>query len=114
MLIQTSISHANPYDKLLADIRAIIREEVSGLRQPEQRTLPGIDFSDYVSFKTAAEELGIASQTLWSHKTRIGYTKQFGQIFFKRQDLLRYLDEGRPVPESRIKFTKYTRRKSGG
>lgn len=45
---------------LLAYIRAIIREEVSGLRQPEQRTLPGIDFSDYISLKTAAEELGIA------------------------------------------------------
>lgn len=117
-LIQLSINAntmalSDPYEMLLADIRSIIREEVSGLKQPEEKILPGIDFSEYILLKTAAEQLGISSQTLWNHKSRIGYSKQFGQILFKKEDLRKYIESGRPVPESRIKFTKYTRRKSG-
>lgn len=102
----------NAYEMLLADIREIVRNEVSGIKRQEPQFFPGIDLAIYISLRKAAEELGIASQTLWTHKARIGYTKQFGQIFFKRQDLVDYMESGRPVAEKKgIMFTKYTRRK---
>lgn len=98
---------------LIADIRAIIREEVSGLKQPEQKILPGVDLAVYISLKTAAEELGVARQTLWNHKALIGCTKRFGQIFFKRQDLMDYMEAGRAVEKKKgIMYTKYTRNRS--
>jgi hypothetical protein len=94
------------YEMQLADIRAIIREEVSCLMQPEQRTLPGVDFSEYILLKTAAEQLGISSQTLWTHKSKIGYSKQFGQILFKKEDLKNYIESGKAPVKSKIMYTR--------
>lgn len=96
----------NPYEMQLADIRAIIREEMSGFKQQEREFYPGIDLTVYISLKTAAEQLGIASQTLWTHKSKIGYSKQFGQIFFKKEDLKNYIESGKEPVKSKIMFTR--------
>ena len=104
----------NPVEIIIEELKRALREEADRIIQamnPEPTPgYPGI--AGYITLKKAADELGISSQTLWNHKTRIGYTKQFGQIIFKRQDLLRYLDEGKPVEKKKeIMYTKYTRRK---
>lgn len=100
------MSLPNPYEMQLADIRAIIREEMSGLKHQEREFYPGIDLTVYISLKSAAEQLGIASQTLWTHKSKIGFSKQFGQIFFKKEDLKNYIETGKEPVKSKIMFTR--------
>jgi|GEM_PF-2840351 len=103
----------NPYEQQMSDFRLIIQEEVSRIvsSMPKQeKEFPGIDLTEYVPLKTAAEQLGVATQTLWNHRESIGFTKQFGQIFFKKQDVVDYMESGKPVKKS--KQIMYTRKKA--
>lgn len=104
----------NPVEIIIQEFRDALRQEadriIDALRPEPAPAFPGL--TGYITLKRASEELGVAKQTLSNHKAGIGYTKQFDQIFFRYEDLLRYLEEGRPVEKKKqIIYTKYTRRK---
>lgn len=104
----------NPVEIIIQEFRDALRQEadriIEALRPEAAPAYPGL--AGYITLTRAAEELSVAKQTLWNHRARIGYTKQFGQIFFRYEDLLRYLEEGRPVEKKKeIMYTRYTRRK---
>lgn len=105
----------NPVEIIIQEIRHALREEadriIEALRPEPAPTYPGL--AGYVTLKKASEELGVSDQTLWNHRKKIGCTKQFGQIFFLREAIVRYIESGRQVEEKKeFMYTKYTRRKS--
>lgn len=114
--INTKAKHnntMNPYEQQMSDFRQILREElpqVIASMTPVEKVTPGLDLSEYICLKMAAEQLGVGSQTLWNHREMIGFTKQFGQIFFKRKDLISYMESGKP--QKAIKKIMYTRKKA--
>ena len=49
---------------------------------------------DFLILKDAAEFLGVANQTMYQNVRRIPHYKRFGKLYFKRSDLMKYLEDG--------------------
>jgi len=94
----------NPFETIL--------KELSNLRyaierqQPEQKHVPGVNLDQYISLKNVCEMYGISSQTLCAHKAEIDYVKRFGQIYFLKESLAEYMENGRPVIKALFKSTR--------
>lgn len=101
----------NPFEVIVNEIKMALREEadriIKELRQ--ESAPPGMSFADYIPLKVAAELLAVSPKTLSSWKDAIGHSLRFGKIYFLRQDLLRFMEEG--VPVKKRKGVIYTRRR---
>ena len=49
---------------------------------------------DFLSLKEAAEFLSVAPQTIYQNIKRIPHHKRFGKLYFKRSELVAYLEQG--------------------
>jgi predicted DNA-binding transcriptional regulator AlpA len=50
--------------------------------------------NEFLNAPQAAELLGIAQQTLYQNIRKLPHKKRFGKLFFKRSDLMEYLEAG--------------------
>ncbi|WP_247237756.1 helix-turn-helix domain-containing protein [Telluribacter sp. SYSU D00476] len=49
---------------------------------------------DYVGVKDAASILNVSQQTVYQNIRKIPHVKRFGKLYFKRSELIAYLEEG--------------------
>lgn len=89
----------NPFEVIVDELKKAIQDAADRVVKELQPNpvSSGISFADYVTLQAAAELLAVSTKTLSSWKDVIGYSKRFGKIYFLRQDLLRFMEEGAPV-----------------
>jgi hypothetical protein len=92
-------------NKRMAETELRLVNEISR----EREHIPGVDLDRYISLRKVAEMYEISPQTLGSHKSSIDHIKRFGQIFFVKESLLKFMEAGRPVVE--VKKVMHTRRR---
>lgn len=59
-----------------------------------ERQTPPPPADDFLSLKEAADFLSIAPQTMYQNVKRIPHHKRFGKLYFKRSELVAYLEAG--------------------
>ncbi len=80
-------------------IRPIIAEEIDrqlnefkkAIQPSKEEPIP----QEFLNVSEAAELLGIASQTLYTNIGKIPHLKRHGRLYFKRTELIDYLESGR-------------------
>lgn len=70
-----------------------IEELLLDLKYPSTTPTPA-PADDFLSVKEAAEFLSIAQQTIYQNIKRIPHQKRFGRLYFKRLELIAYLEQG--------------------
>lgn len=84
----------NPFEPInarLNNLEALTLEVLQHLRGTNTSPPPADDF---LSLKEAAEFLHVAPQTIYQNIKRIPNHKRFGKLYFKRSELVAYLEEG--------------------
>lgn len=77
------------------DLRALIRDEVlHALRTNHPKQTPAPQEDNYLTIDEASSFLKIAKQTIYHNLDKIPHIKR-GKLYFKKSDLLRYLEDGR-------------------
>ncbi len=87
-------------------VKPIINEAIEeaitkALSLPPAPTPPPAD--DYLSLKDAADFLSVAPQTMYQNTKRIPHIKRFGKLYFKRSELVAYLEQGATAQKKGIK-----------
>ena len=84
----------NPFEPINARLTNIeaLTLEVLELLSSSSISPPPAD--DYLSLKEAAEFLSVAPQTMYQNIKRIPHQKRFGKLYFKRSELVAYLENG--------------------
>lgn len=84
----------NPFEPInarLNNLEALTLQVLQHLRSNDSTPPPADDF---LSLKEAASFLGIAPQTMYQNVKRIPHHKRFGKLFFRRSELVAYLEDG--------------------
>lgn len=77
--------------------KAIIQlyDKLEGIEQLLlERQTPPPPTDDYLNLKDSAKFCHVAEQTMYQNVKRIKHSKRFGKLYFKRSDLVAYLEEG--------------------
>lgn len=88
----------NPFEVLekeLSDIKEILHKILNSQNEP--KPIAGIDLNKYISLQDVTEMYGLSSQGLYAHMHEIEYVKRFRQIYFLKESLAKYMEEGKPV-----------------
>lgn len=57
-------------------------------------TPDNISSEGFIGVEEAAQFLDIAHQTIYQNIRKIPHTKKFGRLYFKRSELINYLEQG--------------------
>lgn len=84
----------NPFEPInarLNNLEALTLEVLQYLRGANPTPPPADDF---LSLKDAADFLSVAPQTMYQNIKHIPHSKRFGKLYFKRSELVAYLEAG--------------------
>jgi len=96
----------NPFDVII-DRVSEVENRIADILKQTLEYHPSVDLDRYVPLKKAAETLGITTKTLGLHKDEIDHVKRFGQIYFLKESLFNYMEQGREVkPMKKIMRTR--------
>lgn len=69
-------------------------EGIEALLLERQQIAAPSPADDFLTLKDTAEFLSVAPQTIYQNIKRIPHQKRFGKLYFKRSELVAYLEQG--------------------
>jgi len=89
------VNRLNRIEELLLDMKHL----------PPIDSKSSISTTEIIDVKQAALFMGLAVQTVYQHIHKIPHFKRHGKLYFRRSDLIAYLEEGvvRPAKTTRRK-----------
>ncbi|MET7253435.1 helix-turn-helix domain-containing protein [Dyadobacter fermentans] len=94
-----SINFSELIDALTDRFREIVKQELKNLYSDEN----GADTRTYLTVEQTAEFLGCSTEFVYKLKYRMPHSKMNAKLYFRIDDLNRYLDSGRVIPGKLIK-----------